>query len=190
MVVVVGVPQTVPDHGVDDLLVPHPGAPALIGQGEGGGGHVLGAAGHNDIGVPGQDGPGALDDALHAGAAHHAHGVGGHGVGQAGLHAHLTGGVLTLGRGEDAAEHQLVHLLRLHAGPVQSFLHHHGPQVGGRRIFQAAAERAHCRPAAVDNIDFFHPIISFQTISISINRALPLPCQYRMAAMHTINSFL
>ena len=156
VVVVVGVPQAVLDHGVHDLLVAHTGAPALGGEGVRGGGHVLGAAGHDDVGVAAQDGAGALDDALHAGAANHAHGVGGHGVGQARLHAHLAGGVLAQGGGEHTAEHQLVHLLRLHSGAVQRLLHHHGTQLRCGGVLQAAPEGAHCRPAAVDHIHFFH----------------------------------
>ena len=44
VIVVVDVPEAVLDHGVDDLLVTHAGAPALIGQGEGSSAHVLGAA--------------------------------------------------------------------------------------------------------------------------------------------------
>src|SRR5699024_2283228 len=78
VVVVISVPQAVLDHGVDDLLIAHAGAPALSGQRIGSSGHVLSAAGHDDIGVAGQDGAGTLNDGLHTGAAHHAHGIGGH----------------------------------------------------------------------------------------------------------------
>ena len=55
-----------------------------------------------------------------------------------------------------AAEHDLVHLLGLHAGTLQGFLHHGGAQVHGGHVLQAAAEGANSGTAAVDNIDFFH----------------------------------
>ena len=55
---------------------------------------------------------GALDDGLHAGAADHADGVGGDGIGNAGLDGDLAGHVLALRSGQDAAEHHLIHLLR------------------------------------------------------------------------------
>ena len=156
VVVIEGVPQSILDHGVHQLLVAHTGAPAGVHGGEGGGGHILGAAADDDVGVAGEDGPGSLDDALHAGAADHTHGVGGHGIGDAGLQLHLAGHVLALGGGEDAAEHQLVHLLRLHPGAGEHFLHHHGAHVGGGGVLQAAAEGADGGTTAVDNINFFH----------------------------------
>ena len=152
VIVVVGVPQAVLDHGVHQLLVAHAGAPAGVHGGKGGGAHVLGAAADDHVGVPGQDGPGALDDGLHAGAAHHAHGVGGDGEGHAGLDGHLAGGVLALGGGQDAAEHHLVHLLGLHVGPRQRLLDHDGAQVGGGGVLQASAKGAHRGAAAADHI--------------------------------------
>ena len=64
----------------------------------------------------------ALNDALHAGAADHANGVGGDLEGDAGLHSGLTGGVLAQAGGEDTAKHDLVHLLGLQAGAVEASL--------------------------------------------------------------------
>ena len=124
----------------------------VVGQGVGSGAHVLGAAADHDIGVAGADGAGGLDDGLQAGAAHHAHGVGGDRVGQTGLYAHLTGGVLTLSGGQDAAEHQLVHLVGLQARPVEGFLHHDGAQVGRGGVGQGALKRADCGTAAADDV--------------------------------------
>ena len=158
VIVVEGVPQTVADHGVDDLLVTHAGAPALLGQGIGSGGHVLHAAGHHDVGVAGEDGAAGLDDGLHTGAADHAHGVGGGGQGHAGLHSGLTGGVLTQGGGEDAAEHDLVHVLGGHVGPLQGLLDDQSAQLYGGSILQRAAIGADGSAAAVNNINFLHHV--------------------------------
>ena len=156
MVAVEGIPQTVVDHGVYDLIVEHTGTPAGSGDGIGSGGHDLGTAGHDDVGVAGLDGTGGLNDALHAGAADHAHSVGGSGQRQAGLHAHLTGHVLALTGGEDAAEHQLVYMLRSDTGTVQRLFDHDSAQLGGGLILQGAAEAAQSGTAAVHYIDVFH----------------------------------
>ena len=143
-------------HGVDDLVVVHPGAPAGGGDGVGGRGHVLGAAGHDDVGIAAQDGAGALDDALHAGAANHAHGVGGHGVGQARLHTHLAGRVLAQGGGEHTAEHQLVHVLGSDVSALQGFLDNDSAHVHGGGVLQRATKGADSGTAAIYDIKFFH----------------------------------
>ena len=91
---------------------------------------------YDDVSVAGQDGTGALDHGLHAGAADHAHGVGGNGKGNAGLDGDLAGHVLALGGGQDAAEHDLIHLLGLHTGTIQSFLDDDGAQLGGGNVLR------------------------------------------------------
>ena len=158
MIVVVGVPQAVLDHLVHQLLVAHAGAPAGVGGDEGSGAHVLGAAADHHVGIAGQDGTGALNDRLHTGAADHTHGVGGNRVGDTGLDGDLAGHVLAQTRGQDAAEHQLVHLLGLHAGAVQSLFDHNGAQLSGGGVLQAAAEGADGGAAAVDDINFSHDV--------------------------------
>ena len=159
VVVVIGVPQAVLDHGVHHLIVTHAGAPAGGGDGIGGGGHILGAAGHHDVGVAGEDGAGALDHGLHAGAAHHAHSVSGHADGHTGLQRGLAGGVLAQASGQDAAKHDLIHVLRLHTSAVQSFLDDNGTHLCGGGVLQASAKGANSGTAAVDNIDFFHSVL-------------------------------
>ena len=156
MIVVESVPQAVLDHLVHDLLVAHTGAPALIGQGVGSGAHVLSAAADHDVGVAGQNGAGALDDGLHAGAADHANGVGGNRIGDTGLHRDLTGGVLALAGGEDAAEHQLVHVLGSDVSALEGLLDHDSAHVHSGGVLQGAAEGADGGTAAVHNIKFFH----------------------------------
>ena len=161
VIVVVGVPQAVLDHGVDHLGVTHPGAVAAGGNGVGSGAHVLSAAADNHVGVAGQDGAGALDHGLHAGAADHAHGVSGDGIGDAGLDGGLAGHVLALGGGQDAAKHDLIHLLGLHAGTVQSLFDDDGTQIDGRGVLQRAAEGTNRGSAAIHNIELFHDLPPF-----------------------------
>ena len=159
MIVVIGVPQAVLDHGVHQLLVAHTSAPAGVHGGKGSGAHVLGTAADHDVGVTGQDGTGALDDGLHAGAADHAHGVGGNGIGDAGLDGDLAGNVLTLCRSEDAAKHQLVHIFGSDVGALESFFHDDGAHIGSGGVLQGSAKGADGRSAAVDNIQVFHETI-------------------------------
>ena len=158
VVVVVGIPEGVLNHGVQHLGVAHARAVAAGGQGVGSGGHVLGAAGHNDLGVAGQNGAGALDDALHAGTADHTHGIGGDADGDTGAQRHLAGHVLSLGGGENAAEHDLIHLLRLYVGALKRLGHDGGAQLGGGHVLQGAPEGANGSAAAIDNVDVLHKL--------------------------------
>ena len=158
VIIVERVPQTVLDHRVDQLLVTHAGAPAGVKGGKGSHGHILGAAADDNVGVAGKDGARAFDDGLHAGAADHADGVGGNGIGKTRLDADLTGDVLTETGGEDAAEHQLIHILRSDTRALERFLDNDRTQVGGGGVLQGAAEGADSRTAAVNNIQIFHDI--------------------------------
>ena len=114
-----------------------------------------------DVGVAGEDGAACLDDGLHAGAADHADGVGGNGVGQARAHADLTGDVLTEAGGQDAAEHQLIDVLGSDVGTLEGFLDNDGAQLGGGGILQGTAKGADRGTAAIHNIEFFHGISPF-----------------------------
>ena len=160
VIVIESIPQTVTDHGVHDLLVTHAGAPAGIGGGEGSSAHVLGTAADHDVGIAGQNGTGTLDDGLHAGAADHADGVGGNGVGDTGLDGDLTGHVLAQTGGQDAAEHQLIHVLGSNVGPLQGLLHHDGAHLSGGGVLQGTAEGTDSGSAAVDDVQVFHSIFS------------------------------
>ena len=160
MVVVEGVPQAVLHHGVHQAGGGHGHvhllAEAHIRQSVGSGGHILHAAGHDDLRIPGGDGPAGFDHGLHAAAADHADGVGGNGNGHAGLHGRLTAGVLTQTGHQGAAHHDLVHLVRFHTGALQGFLDDDGAQLGGGGILQGAAHGTHGGTAAVDQIYVSH----------------------------------
>ncbi len=64
--VAVATPEAVLDHAVDELGVPHAGAPAGGGQQVGCVGHALRAAGHHQVRVAHGDGLGAQGDGLEA----------------------------------------------------------------------------------------------------------------------------
>jgi len=97
-------------------------------------------------------------DDLSAGAADHARGVSGDGMGDAGLDGGLAGHVLALGGGQDAAKHDLIHLLGLHAGTVQSLFDDDGTQIDGRGVLQRAAKGTNRGSAAIHNIKISHSI--------------------------------
>ena len=60
--------------------------------------------------------------------------------------------------GEDAAEHDLVHVFGLHAGPVQGLFDDGGAQLGGGGVLQGPAEGTDGSAAAVDDINFSHDV--------------------------------
>ena len=165
------------DHGVDDLGVAHPSAPTVGGDGVGGAAHALGAAAHHQVGVAALDGAGALDDGLQAGAADHAHGVGGHLQGHAGLDHALTGHVLALGSGQDVAEHDLIQPLALDVAPLEGLGDDDGAQLGGGHILQGAAEGTDGGTAGADNIDVSH-------VDCTSNRI------YKVSITHTFTATL
>ena len=156
VVVVISIPQAVLDHGVDDLGVAHASAPTVGGDGIGSAAHALSAAAHDEVSVAALDGAGALDDGLQTGAADHAHGVGGHLQGHAGLDHALTGHVLTLGSGQDVTEHDLIQPLALDVAALEGLGDDDGAQLSGRDIPQRAAEGADGGTAGADNIDISH----------------------------------
>ena len=160
VIVVEGVPQAVLDHGVNQALGAHGNvhllAVAQIGQGVGSSGHVLHAAGYHDVRVAAGDGTAGLDDGLHAGAADHADGVGGHGQGHAGLDGGLAGGVLAQAGGQDVAHHDLIHTLRGNAGAAQGLADDDGAQLHGRGALQRSAEGADGSAAAVYDVNILH----------------------------------
>ncbi|MPM28441.1 hypothetical protein SDC9_74967 [bioreactor metagenome] len=156
MILVKGVGQTVVHHGVDHFGVAHAGAIAGGGNGIWSGGHVFGAAGHNDVGVTGENGAASLDDALHAGAADHADSVGGDGDGNACFQGSLAGYVLAQTGGEDAAEHDFIDLLGLDSAALKDFFDDDGAQFGGGDILEGSTEGADGGAAAIYDIKFFH----------------------------------
>ena len=159
VIVVISVPQTVLNHGVDQLLVAHASAPAGVHGSVGSSTHVLGTAADNDVGIAGQDGASAFDDGFHTGTADHTDGVSGNGIGDASLDGDLACDVLALSSGQDAAEHQLVNILRSDVGALQRFLNDDSAHLRGGSVLQGAAEGTDSGSAAIDNIQIFHGFV-------------------------------
>ena len=150
------IPQAVDDHGVNQGALVHTGTPAGGRDGVGGSGHVLGAAGHDDVGVAAQNGAGTFNDGLHTGTADHGNSVGGHFLRNTGLDGDLAGHILAKTCGEHAAEHDLIDRLRLHTGAAERLFDNDCTHLGSGDILQAAAERTNSGTAAVYNVQILH----------------------------------
>ena len=174
VVVVVGVPQAVLDHGIDHLLVTHAGAPALIRKGEGSLRHALRAAGYDDVSVATDDGPGGLHDRLHTGAAHHVDSEGGNTVGDTGLDHDLTGDVLPQASGEHAAEDDLVHVLGSHIGPLQGLLHDDSAHVHSGGVLQTSTKGTNSGTAAIHNVDISHGYLTSKLSNFLVSLCFPI----------------
>ena len=156
VVVVECVPQAVFNHGIHHFAIVHTSAPTSGGDGVRSRAHILGAAAHHHVSVAGKDGAGALDAGLQAGAADHAHGVGGHFEGDAGLHHTLTSHVLALCGAQDITKHHFIQPLTLDVTALQGFRHDDCAQFGSGDILQGSAKLAHGSTAGADNIYFAH----------------------------------
>ena len=155
-----GIPQSVVDHRVDQLALAHGGthavAIAALHHGKRGHVHVLHAAGNHDVGIAGLDHLGSHVDAVQTGAADDVDGDGGGLDGQAGLQGSLTSDVLAQTGLDDAAHVDMVDLLRLDIGAVQSLLDDDGAQLSGGDIGEGAAELANGSTAGAGDDDLFH----------------------------------
>ena len=95
-------------------------------------------------------------DAVQTGAADDVDGDGGGLDGQAGLQGSLTSDVLAQTGLDDAAHVDMVDLLRLDIGAVQSLLDDDGAQLSGGDIGEGAAELANGSTAGAGDDDLFH----------------------------------
>ena len=155
-----GIPQSVVDHRVDQLALAHGGAHAVavaaLHHGERSHVHVLHAACNDDVGIAGLDHLGSHVDAVQTGAADDVDGDGGGLDGQAGLQGSLTSDVLAQTGLDDAAHVDMVDLLRLNVGAVQSLLDDDGAQLSSGDIGEGAAELANGSTAGAGDDDLFH----------------------------------
>ena len=134
MEVVVGVPESVVDHGVHQLAVVEPVAGAGLPEDVGGPGHVLHAAGHYDLVLPGLDRVGGDAYGLEARPAHlvDRHGAGL--VGYSRLDGRLPGGVLAQAGPEDVAHDDLLDLRGVNLGPADRLGDDRAPELLGRGL--------------------------------------------------------
>ena len=144
VVVVHGVPQAVPHHGVVHLVGGHAHtvAAATVLQHPRGARHVLHAADQVDVAVAGLDGVGRHGHRRGAGDADAVHGDRRHFDGDTGLQLGLASGVLPQAGLDDVAEDDFFELLALDSGAVERLFHDQGAQVDRRGLGEAAHEAA------------------------------------------------
>ena len=154
------IPQSIVDHGIDQLALAHGSAHAVavaaLHHSEGSHVHVLHTASNHDVGIAGLDHLSGHVHAVQAGTANNVHGHSGGLDGQASLQSGLTGNVLAQTGLDNAAHVHMVNLLGLHAGAVQSFLDHDGAQLSSGHICQSTAELANSSTAGAGQNNLFH----------------------------------
>ena len=156
MVVIECIPQTVVDHHIGHGGVVHAGAPAGGIDGVGREAHVLHAAGHDALGLAGQNGAVCQADAVQTGAADLIQRGTGRLDGQTGLQRSLTGRVLAQSSLQDIAEEDFVHILGVHIAALQRFLDNDAAKLHSGNTLQRAAKAAHGRTGHAYQIHFFH----------------------------------
>ena len=159
-VVAGSIPQSIVDHGVNQFALAHGVAHAVavtaLHHSEGSHIHVLHAAGNHDVGIAGLDHLGSHVDAVQTRAADHVDGDSGGLDRQASLQRSLTSDVLAQASLDNAAHVNMVDLLRLDVGTVQSLFDDDGAQLSSRDIGEGAAELANGSTACAGDDDLFH----------------------------------
>ena len=131
--VVDDVPQPVVDHVVLDRPRPHAVAEARLLEVIGCGAHVLHAAGHHHVGVPGLDGLGGEHHGLECRTADLVDGESLHLPGHLGEDGRLLGRVLAVAAGQHLAHDDLVHRRLVDPRPLDGRLDDDGAELGGAR---------------------------------------------------------
>ena len=163
VVAVDGAPQSVLEHGVEELDVAHLGAVAQV-RDVGRLAHALLAAGDDDVGVAQLDGLVAQRDAAQAGATELVDLVGGALDRDAGLDRRLARRVLAGAGGQDLTQDRLVDLLGVDFGPLHRFLDRHGAQIGRGDARKSPVERADRRTRRPGDDHFCHGCHSFSNV--------------------------
>ena len=131
----------------------HPGAPAHLGQAEGGVGHALLAAGDADLRPAELDHLESEIDRLDPRGADLVHGNAGDRLGKAGQDRGLAAGDLAAPRGHDLPHEDVVHIggLDLAARSAEDLLDGQGAEFRGGEALERPAEAAVGRPAGLDD---------------------------------------
>jgi len=155
-----GIPQSIVDHGIDQLALAHGSAHAVavtaLHHCKGSHVHVLHAACDHDISIACLDHLSSHVHAVQTGTADHVDGDSGGLDGQAGFQRSLACNVLAQTSLDNTAHVNVVNLLRLDIGAVQGFLDDDGAQLCSRNIGQGAAELADSSTACGCDNDFLH----------------------------------
>ncbi|MNX55766.1 hypothetical protein D3C86_865390 [compost metagenome] len=161
VIVVEGIGEAIMDHRVDHLNGSHAGAPAGVGHEVRGRGHVLHAAGDDDVGVSEQDGLDAEVHRLEARTADLVDGEGGHFGGDSPLDGGLTGRALAETGLQDVAHDDFVHLIGGDASPREGLADDGRAEIHGGDVLEGAAERPDGGADGAGDDDFTRHWVSF-----------------------------
>ena len=156
VLVVEYVPESVVDHGVDDLLVVHLVSPPRTVEQVGGVGHALHSSSDEHLVLPGLDGVGGEHGGLESGSADVVHGERTDLHGEAGADGCLPGGILSETCADDVTHDAFLDVLGLETGTGDDLLHDHGPEIGGFETGEALAVFSYRRPYGAYDDCFVH----------------------------------
>ena len=154
VIVVVNIPQTILDHGINDLRIAQAIALARLRQKIRRVGHGFHATGDHDFAVAGLNGLRAQCDSLQSRAAHF---IDCHSTDfrrQAAENRRLARGILSQAGGDHVAHDAFIHLRRVYLGALHRLAHHYRAELRGAPIGQRALELSHrgAHPGDDDNI--------------------------------------
>ena len=155
-----GIPQSIVDHGIDQLALAHGSAHAVavtaLHHCKGSHVHVLHATCDHDISIACLDHLSSHVHAVQTGTADHVDGDSGGLDGQASLQGSLTGNVLAQTSLDHAAHVNMIDLLRLDVCAVQSLLDDDGAQLSSGDVGKGATELTNGGTACRCDNDLFH----------------------------------
>ena len=159
VIVLVGIPEAVVDHGVDRLPVPEAHSLPHLRKEVGAVGHRFHPAGDDDLRIARGDPLGGQHHGLQARATDLVDRQGGDLGRQAGAEGGLARGSLPEARGHDVAQDDLVDRLRPEPGAGDRLLHHHGPELGGREALQGSQEPPGGQPNGREDHRLAHRVL-------------------------------
>ncbi len=141
VVVVVNVPETIIDHGIDNHVIAHAEAFARGGHEIGCVGHGLHATGNHDFRITGLDGLCSESHGLEAGTADLVDGHGANLRRESAFNGSLARRVLSKAGLENIAHDAFIHEIEIgDAGTLNGFAHNDGAKIGGAEIGESALE--------------------------------------------------
>ncbi len=154
------IPQSIVDHGIDQLALAHGRAHTVavtaLHHGKGSHIHVLHAACDHDISIAGLNHLSSHVHAVQTGTADHVDGDGGSLDGQASLQGSLTSDVLAQTSLNDAAHVDVIDLLGSDTSAVQSFLDDDRAKLSSGDVCQGAAKFTDSGTASRCDNNFLH----------------------------------
>ena len=160
VVVLVNVPEAVPDHRIDDLAVPHPVPLTGIGEEVRSIAHALHSSGNHHLLVSQHHRLGRQDHRLEAGAADFIDGQGGHRARNAPFQSSLTGRILPQARLDHVPHYHFSHSLRGNPRATDRLLDDVGPQLRSLESLHGPEEFTNGSPNGARDEGFRHGMTS------------------------------